>query len=1714
MSYFQDWLSKSFKPCCLVFCTEKARAIIAQNDLTPSEFLRPFGDFRGKKLQIQFNDKESISLNDLILDFYDTENYIQIKKNSAIKCIETMFNKNEPKWSLNSPLITKNSVETIKNKFISEQYNTLWFKEFEKTLFECLFFDEYELYQQPLINIFITHIGEIATVINDKLAKKLPKIIHEKRYDYSEESVIINLNDCKDNILKDEEVKKSKDRFSKFKNYYIFNWDINCPPYANPEEKEQKKISDNFKNYFHRLDIYDSSNDKYKDYMNKQYGKYINEKNYRKYREDFLSYFNNIFLAKIQEKIINSFSDKIKKNTGFSNFFKKNVLNYYRDTKIYRFTELERAYYNLGLTYFYFHNYDLANENLKLLRNSLKEKSDKHKDRVKEVKAMSKFLQKKTAKKEFNILEEMKLTGNSFQIIRQEIVIIKMMESKLQDGNRDEIKNLCKTIEKFFIFNKAEYRKDNKEIIFRYFNALLQEKLGIYNIIENKFRRYVYYMAMTGKIFNQLEMKNYALYCFSKLLYFIDNPSSSFINFRMNFNHLLGGICNTIKYNEGSFKFYKNAFEFSCINFNSSIERQNKYLQYYLSIFTHVKLDKKNSYNNIDLYELNIPQVDNASLFVLENDDYDIKERAKKMENSKEKSWLKFNKYAESLTTDVYASLDEIDLNHIKLINDLTNETQKVIANVHTDRYFQGNINQKLFVKCSIRNPLSIEIIVSSIKLYCSFIPEKGSSMNTNVIPSTINTNENKDKENKNDDKNNVEKVEKNEDKKDIINNENFKENTEEEKKEETKEDIKNNEKTEENNAINIEDNETNNIKNNKEEITFDNDENKENKENEDNNIIEKENEENENNIKIKEDIIKEELGKKEENDIKEEENKERENLEIEQQTNEKEEKIESIEEKEKEEKIEIIEEKECKENKEEIKDNKEIINEENEIEKEREKEKEKDNENNVEENKIKDNEEKINNIEDIKEINKDEHDINKEENINEAENTKDNDKNDKENDLEKEVIDNKNNEDEQKEEIKYINDISDNNIENKDNIQQNDQEIKEPEKNKENNNDIKDTKEQTINEENPQNKTEENKEINNTIEQNNNKNINTKIDTENKDTGKTRSSLERNFKIDSHTKQKESNDNNKEITPDSTDNRNYSFPKKDNTNNNTKQVIQSPEREIQNVQNILSFSVCEKKLKPGEVVELELNVSSSQEGKIIVKGLEFSLFSQINIIHLFSKKTSPSLYYYTNRKKIFTLGGASHISSSSSSEYESRNSSELTAKNLILNNNIIPRRNKIEYIVRDYKNDLYVSFPLGTKVQSFLYQMFFFPILIKNNSPTYRVRRYTIFIEECDKCKIKTFFNFITRDNKIKPRGSQDLIFIPLIPMATGKLYLKILIKFISDLRQKPIQVKRYLIKLKVKESISFEVKEYCSNINEDKDGKTYNKIDFNIKTNLRIRNIKEIKDLNMKDVLYNKDLNLINQKNYLINSKEIHKKYVFDKKNDFNKNPVNSNNNQLQFNYDFVTKNINENFNYENIDNNTIDTSYIFDKFKKILNNSNSNYIFFPWEATYTKAENPDDKNKEINKEVTLYGLYPYKLKVENSETTKTFLSFLFNKFTDLKISTKKLDSKKTLIKMILKLDKIGLASMGDKIEKYEIYASNTPKSIIWLGPKKYIVKNNLDENYFTCRFNFITILKGNIEVNRISVLVYKKPDKSGEQYSMVNINHITKPNSIFIE
>ena len=50
-------------------------------------------------------------------------------------------------------------------------------------------------------------------------------------------------------------------------------------------------------------------------------------------------------------------------------------------------------------------------------------------------------------------------------------------------------------------------------------------------------------------------------------------------------------------------------------------------------------------------------------------------------------------------------------------------------------------------------------------------------------------------------------------------------------------------------------------------------------------------------------------------------------------------------------------------------------------------------------------------------------------------------------------------------------------------------------------------------------------------------------------------------------------------------------------------------------------------------------------------------------------------------------------------------------------------------------------------------------------------------------------------------------------------------------------------------------------------------------------------------------------------------------------------------------------------------------------------------------------NENNNDIPKEVVLQRLYPYKLKMENTEATKTFLTYLFNKYTELNIIQKKL-------------------------------------------------------------------------------------------------------------
>ena len=75
--YFADWITTIIKPCCIVYSSQKAKDIISKNNLTPSEYLRPFGDFKEFTITSPFNKK---LIKSFILDFIDSEEFNSIPK--------------------------------------------------------------------------------------------------------------------------------------------------------------------------------------------------------------------------------------------------------------------------------------------------------------------------------------------------------------------------------------------------------------------------------------------------------------------------------------------------------------------------------------------------------------------------------------------------------------------------------------------------------------------------------------------------------------------------------------------------------------------------------------------------------------------------------------------------------------------------------------------------------------------------------------------------------------------------------------------------------------------------------------------------------------------------------------------------------------------------------------------------------------------------------------------------------------------------------------------------------------------------------------------------------------------------------------------------------------------------------------------------------------------------------------------------------------------------------------------------------------------------------------------------------------------------------------------------------------------------------------------------------------------------------------------------
>lgn len=324
-TYFRDWLYTVYKPCILVYSSEKVKALFNKNNLTPADFLRPLGDFQGRQITYPFNDKENINIPNLRFDFFDSDKFQKVNNIDILQYITTMFDYNSPKWDLSTPTVNKKFSEPYLNKI---KYNsTIWYREFEKTIFECLQFNDYEFLQQPLINIYMCCIDEPVTIINDELnnKKNLAKLINEEKYENPKEKIIILIKEKKSNENKSTENKNENDEKKEenlnvaeqktneemvknfiftYKDYYVIYWEINE---NNESNVESNKL---FRKYLHRVDLYNPNNDFYRR-NGIFFGKYLNMNDIIQYKEDFFKYVTNIFLNKSLE-LISEYNNIIK----------------------------------------------------------------------------------------------------------------------------------------------------------------------------------------------------------------------------------------------------------------------------------------------------------------------------------------------------------------------------------------------------------------------------------------------------------------------------------------------------------------------------------------------------------------------------------------------------------------------------------------------------------------------------------------------------------------------------------------------------------------------------------------------------------------------------------------------------------------------------------------------------------------------------------------------------------------------------------------------------------------------------------------------------------------------------------------------------------------------------------------------------------------------------------------------------------------------------------------------------------------------------------------------------------------------------------------------------------------------------------------------------------------------------------------------------------
>ena len=720
-NYFKNWVVNHFFPCGILFTSENAKNILNKNNLFPSLFLRPFFDL--KKIKI-FDE-----LRDFKLLIFDAENYKRRNENELNSCLINFLNKYQSNlvFNLNEKLIDKKNINNFLNKL--KNYLSLdIFNEFENIILEYLYFDECELFQQPLINIYMCEINEAKKKIPLLKKQNFPYLFN-KLYQKGFMDLIILLNDSKDNDKKEnDDIRK---RFLDKNNYESYS--IIIDTFSKNDNNNNNYNHIIWNNYLYNFEKYLNYNDN-----NVIFGKFFDNSIIKESNQKVENFIINYFLRKYN-LIINNYNEQYTKdNEIILSFLRKdpykNLKNrqYLFDVKVLCLSIFQNNIFFLGLLYFYKGDYKNAYERLNNLQDKIKKdsKSKRYENSIRQIKYICSYLKSREKLDEDKIIRAFKkYKDNKEELmqIRSFFITLRMYEDY---GNMEKLLKFC--------FNNTNLFNIN----YTNLNCFIYEKYCFYYLCFQKpyIRKFIFYLCNFLCYFNDkiIGLDNYLNIL--KYLYDLDEGAISnnfdeyhkYIYFKIgDMTYKLGYYDQGLIINSKNLLFYKNKYKkdnknnkklFSFINNNKDKDKDKEELDSLIERLKNcLKLLNINNIDNNIFNNFPIPKIDNFHIYIINQQDLEICNNIcfySEGNNNNIQFINYYNSFKKYLVNSdkLFINLTEKDINCLKILDAHIKKIYN-ISNYLINKENIANVNDVFYFVFQLENPLNYDLLISNLTL-------------------------------------------------------------------------------------------------------------------------------------------------------------------------------------------------------------------------------------------------------------------------------------------------------------------------------------------------------------------------------------------------------------------------------------------------------------------------------------------------------------------------------------------------------------------------------------------------------------------------------------------------------------------------------------------------------------------------------------------------------------------------------------------------------------------------------------------------------------------------------------------------------------------------------------------------------------------------------------------------------------------------------------